>query len=201
MPPHREHHVTLFLPREVAEPIEAMRREWDPVMAAQIAAHVTVVYPEEAPLGDLLVERLRAASPATLPFRLRLAGVGCFQAPEGGVYVGVEHLDGGYRELRDSVLRPPFRASAFAPPITLVHPRTSPRGRELWERGPHPPQDLVFTATEATITAFDGIRWVAPFRFPLGRFPLGRFPLGRFPLGRRESPSSRRARRGREGDA
>src|SRR5207237_5168975 len=38
---------TIFLPPPVAQPVEAVRQEWDPAMADQIAAHVTVAYPSE----------------------------------------------------------------------------------------------------------------------------------------------------------
>src|SRR5438445_11019611 len=49
MADYRDHHGTIFLPPEVAGSIEAARREWDPDMANRIAAHVTLVYPQEAP--------------------------------------------------------------------------------------------------------------------------------------------------------
>jgi hypothetical protein len=39
----QSHHATIFLAPSLAEPIEAIRRAWDPFMAAQIAAHVTLV--------------------------------------------------------------------------------------------------------------------------------------------------------------
>ena len=88
----RDHHATIFVPPDVARPVEAARREWDPVMAAQIAAHVTV-----------------------------------------------------------------------------VHPRTSRRGRDFWDRGRCRTPDEEFTPTELAITAFDGARWVVRMTFPLER--------------------------------
>jgi 2'-5' RNA ligase len=104
-------------------------------MAAQIAAHVTVAYPQEAPISDLLVERVRAASAGSPPFRLRLGRVATFGSPEDGVYVTVEDIDGGYRTMREEVLRPPFHGVAFPPHVTLVHPRTSGRGRDFRNSG------------------------------------------------------------------
>ena len=50
---YRNHHATIFVAPEVAGPIEAARRDWDPDMAARIAPHLTVAYPHEAPISDL----------------------------------------------------------------------------------------------------------------------------------------------------
>jgi hypothetical protein len=72
-------------------------------MAAAIAAHVTLVYPQEAPDPALLLERLQ-------------------------------------------LLRPPFRPATFVPHVTIVHPRTSRRGRELWESGAYRPEPAAFTS-------------------------------------------------------
>jgi hypothetical protein len=56
---YHNHHATVFVAPEVAGPIEAARRNWDPDMAARIAAHVTVAYPHEAPISfELLLRRL-----------------------------------------------------------------------------------------------------------------------------------------------
>jgi len=146
----------------------ADRRERDPMMAARIGAHITVVYPEEAPDVDLLVERVRAARPTVPPFRLRLGGTACFERAKSGVYLDVDDLDGGYRKLREDVLRPPFHPVAFPPHVTIVHPRTSPRGRDFWDTGGYRREAQEFTAAEVTITAFDGTAWVALTKFALG---------------------------------
>lgn len=163
----RDHHATIFVAPDAALLLEAARREWDPVMAAQIAAHVTVAYPREAPNTELLIERVRAASAAIPPFRLRLGGFAYFERPEEGVYVEVEDVDGGYRRLRDEVLRAPFRPAAVPPHVTIVHPRTSRRGRDCWDRCRYRRLDQEFTATEVTITGFDGVLWMVLTRFIL----------------------------------
>lgn len=134
---YRDHHATIFVTPEVAGPSEAVRREWDAGMAAQIAAHVTVAYPQEAPRSDLLIERLREASGKIQPFRLGLGGIDCFERPEAGVYAGVEDVGGGYARLREDVLRPPFQGRPVPPHVTLIHPRTSRRGREFWNSRGH----------------------------------------------------------------
>jgi 2'-5' RNA ligase len=166
---YRDHHATIFLPPRVAEPVEAVRREWDPLMAEQIPAHVTLAYPQEAPVAPLLVARLRAASATAAPFRLRLGTPSYFDRPEGGVYIGVEDVDCGYRRLRAEVLYPPFRPAVFPPHVTLVHPRTSPRGREFWERGRYQVGAVDFSVEEVGVTAFDGTTWLTLATFALGR--------------------------------
>lgn len=68
--------------------------------------------------------------------------------------------------MREAVLHPPFRAATFPPHVTLVHPRTSRRGRDFWEAGwQHEGQE--FTVDEIAITAFDGARWMVLMRFAL----------------------------------
>jgi 2'-5' RNA ligase len=169
MSEYRNHHATIFIESRIAASIEAVRRTWDPVMATQIAAHVTLTYPQEVTDFDLLVKRMRTACAAIAPFRLRLGAVSYFEHLEGGIYIDIEDVDGGYRSLRASVLLPPFHPVAFPPHVTLIHPRTSSRGREFWEHGRHQPYDLEFTAREVTITAFDGTNWRTLDQFALGQ--------------------------------
>jgi 2'-5' RNA ligase len=166
---YRNHHATIFVAPGIAEPIEAVRQEWDPVMAAQISAHVTLAYPQEAPLADLLVARVRAASQHTPPFRLRLGALRYFERPEDGVYIEVEDIDGDYRRLRQHLLYPPFQRIAFPPHVTLIHRRTSPRGRDFWDHSRYQPDVQEFTVAELAITAFDSTTWVVLERLPLGR--------------------------------
>jgi len=41
------HHATAFLDPGASQPAEELRRIWDPEMARQIAADITLIYPEE----------------------------------------------------------------------------------------------------------------------------------------------------------
>jgi 2'-5' RNA ligase len=166
---YRNHHATIFVAPEIAGPIEAIRQKWDPVMAVQIGAHITVTYPPEAPIVDLLIARVRAASRQTPLFRLRLGGLAYFERPEDGVYIEVEDVDREYNRLRECVLCPPFQPIAFPPHVTLIHPRTSPHGRDFWDHSRYERQDQEFTVAEITITAFDNTKWVVLERLALGR--------------------------------
>jgi RimJ/RimL family protein N-acetyltransferase len=164
----RDHHAMIFLPPDVAAGVEAARREWDPVMAAQIAAHVTLVYPREAPVVDLLVERLRLAAATTPPFRLRFGTLGDAAHPDDGAYLHVDDVDGGYAAIRQRVLQPPFQVATFVPHVTLVHPRTSARSPEFWMVAGGRYQTGEFTARDIALTAFDGTRWIVLEQLALG---------------------------------
>ncbi len=155
----RDHHATLFVPAGIAGPIEAIRQTWDTAMARQIDAHVTLAYPHEAPDPAELIRRVRTAGAATGPFRLRLGARGCFGRPEDGVCLRIADVDGGYRALRDRILRPPFRALGFPPHVTLVHPRTSSRGREYWDHETFVAPRETFTVEAVSVTAFYGSTW------------------------------------------
>jgi len=163
------HHATIFVAPAVAGPIEDARREWDPTMAARIPAHVTLVYPEEAPRPDLLIARVRTAAGTVPPFRLRLGEAAGFASPEGGAYLSVDDVDGGVSAIREVVLQPPFRGIPFRPHVTIVHPGTSPWGRRFLEQGGCRTGEREFTVAEVAITAFDGTRWVGVHAFPLSR--------------------------------
>ena len=45
--PLTRYHATVFLSSPASYALEELRRAWDPGMARQIAAHVTLIYPEE----------------------------------------------------------------------------------------------------------------------------------------------------------
>jgi 2'-5' RNA ligase len=166
---YRDYHATLFLPPDVSGAIEAARRKWDPVMAAQICAHVTLIYPQEMPAVGQLVERVRAGARATQPFSLRLGMFACFGNPEDGVYIEVEDIGGDYQQFRELCLQSHCRRIAFSPHVTLVHPRSSSRGRDFWDHGRYQPDRQEFSVKEVAITAFDGTTWVATDRFVLGQ--------------------------------
>ena len=166
---YRDHHAILFLLLEVSGAIEAARRKWDPVMASQICAHVTLIYPQEVPTVSRLVESVSAGARATQPFSLRLGKFDYFGNPEDGVYIEVEDIGGDYQRFRERCLQSHSYRIAFSPHVTLVHPRTSSRGPDFWVHGRYQLERQEFSVNEVAITAFDGTMWVATDRFALGQ--------------------------------
>ena len=154
------HHVTAFVDPAVSEPVEQLRHRWDPQMARQIAAHVTVVYPEEIPAPASLQERAAAAAATTAPFDLQTGPAFYHGSLSSGVFLQVHDLDGGLRAFRTAVV-PPGNAVSFPPHITIVHPRTSALGEQAWAELAACSLSIRFTVTCVAITAFDGHRWPA----------------------------------------
>ena len=159
-------HATIFVAPGAAHVIEAIRYAWDADSSRQIAAHVTLVYPEEGPDVDLLAKRLRSATERVAPFRLRVGGTPILNPMNGGVYLPVEDIEGAYQRVRQLVLQPPFQMVSFEPHVTLIHPRTSQRGPEFartgWSYGV-----VSFIAQSVTITAFDGDAFATVMSFAL----------------------------------
>jgi len=148
--------------------VEALRRAWDPAMAAQIAAHITVVYPDEHPGLAALRERIASVAAGHAPFRIRLGDVRAFPPPdEGCVYLEVLDLDGGFAALREALTVPPFRPIAFPPHVTIIHPRTSTRAAEFWRTEARERLALETTIDSIAITSSEGADYAVEARFPL----------------------------------
>jgi hypothetical protein len=81
------HHATVFLDPERSKPVEILRSRWDPQMSQQIAAHVTLIYPEEVADPIELDELVRAAVARTGPFRLALREAFFAGSPADGVFL------------------------------------------------------------------------------------------------------------------
>jgi 2'-5' RNA ligase len=174
------HHVTAFVDLAVSEPVEELRRRWDPQMARQIAAHVTVVYPEEIPDPASLEEQAAAAAAATAPFDLETGSTFYDGSPSGGVFLQVHDLDGGLRAFRAAAV-PPGRTISFPPHITIVHPRTSGLGEQAWAELAACSLSIRFTVTCVAITASDGDRWPALRVLQLAAAPGSHHLPGRDP--------------------
>jgi len=108
--------------------IEAMRADWDPVMAAGVPAHVSVVYPEEVTDEQLLLERVRDEVQQLRSFPLDVRDVDGPDAGRGGVFLRVSDRTGALTGLKERLLAAPFRSSGAPFHVTIVHPRTSDRG-------------------------------------------------------------------------
>lgn len=145
--------------------VERWRRAWDPAMAAVVPAHVTVTYPEETADEEELLRRAEAG--LGWAFRLRLGGI---FAAEGGVFVAVEDVEGGWGRLRDRLLEAPLDVPAH---MTVAHPRTSTRVAECAAAlaGQRVEAEVAVDEllyTETTPTTFTVLR-----RFPLAPTPGG----------------------------
>jgi hypothetical protein len=80
------HHATAFLSPRSSQKVEELRRTWDPAMAQQIAAHITLIYPEEiADPAELIVQATRAAA-STAPFSITVGAPIHAGHPADGVY-------------------------------------------------------------------------------------------------------------------
>jgi len=173
------HHVTAFVDPAVSEPVEELRRRWDPQMARQIAAHVTVVYPEEIPGPARLEKQAAAAASTTAPFYLETGPAFYDRSPSGGVFLQVHDLDGGLRAFRAAVV-PAGSTISFPPHITIVHPRTSGLVEQAWDELAACPLSIRFMVTCVAITAFDGDRWPALRVLHLAATPGSHHLPGRF---------------------
>ena len=160
------HHATGFLDPRHSKPVEELRSRWDPVMASQIASHVTLVYPEEVPDSANLERLAAAAAASTPPFAITLGPAFFKGSPAAGVFLHVHDPDNGIGSFRAQVV-PPGRAVDFPPHVTIVHPGTSGLGQQAWQQLVSTRIDGQFTITCVAITAFSGDRWQTLRRLPL----------------------------------
>jgi beta-xylosidase len=68
-------HLQLLLSGSESERIEALRRQWDPLMAHRTPAHVTLASPEEFDDEALLLARTREATRHAFAFAVAKRGV------------------------------------------------------------------------------------------------------------------------------
>ncbi len=160
-------HATIFLDH-VGEPVELLRREWDPATADQIAAHITVAYPSEAKGIDDLLTRVSRAVREVPPFRFRLGRFTHSGSPDAGVFIKVEDVDGGWSHLRRLITYPESLIANVAPHVTVVHPRTTNRGGMAWQSLQNRMCHTDFAVARVAVTAFDGRRWLTIGTFDLG---------------------------------
>src|SRR5207253_2037624 len=98
---------------EVGSRVDALRRRWDPRMAARIESHVTVIYE----LAD--TSRLSDVVRSTPALRLRIARPALWQTELPGIYLTVEDPYADLARFRDAVLG--VRSDPYAPHITVLH--------------------------------------------------------------------------------
>jgi 2'-5' RNA ligase superfamily len=111
------HHATVFLNPERSGLVEELRSRWDPRMASQIAAHITLIYPEEIPDPAELDEVAEIAAASTRPFSITLGSAFYVGSAADGVFFRVHDIDGGIGSFRARTV-PPARAIDFPPHVT-----------------------------------------------------------------------------------
>jgi hypothetical protein len=125
--------VRITLPESLRAAIDAARMRWNPEVASNNPAHVTVVYHDEAPDAGLLRSRLEQACRTFSSFTLHLGAVKRFAPPDAGAFIEVSDPDGRVRQLRALALAPPFTPRArFGLHLTLLHPAHGMRLPEAW---------------------------------------------------------------------
>lgn len=125
-------HLTIVVGEATVPEVAAARHRWDPVMAAGVPPHASVIYPEDHDDLDALLTRARAVCPATPPFVLTLGAVTADADGAGGVFVALDDPTGGWSRLRRALLPAAGALHGIGPHLTIVHPRTSSRGPEAW---------------------------------------------------------------------
>jgi hypothetical protein len=161
------YHATAFLDKAMSAPIKALREQWDPVMAGQIDAHVSLMWPEEIPDHKELVRRARSAAAFVPPILVTITTPFYVGNPKDGVFFKVIDAESGIANFR-SKAAPIEGAIDFPPHVTIVHPRTSALGCEAWQRLEGLRLDISTVLTEVSITAFDGTRWLTVEQFQFG---------------------------------
>ncbi len=155
--------------------VEAVRRAWDPVVAAAIPAHITLAYPAEHPGLEVLRGRINTVAERAAPFRIGFGAFRAFPPPdEGCVYLEVRDLDGAFAAMRRAVAAPPFEPIDFPPHLTLIHPRTSAKAADFWLAGVAQIIAAPLVIDSIVITAFVAGKYTEIERFALRGGPSRR---------------------------
>lgn len=170
-------HLLFVLEGEVAERLQWSRSRWDPVMASRIPPHVTLAYPEETTDEALVIERAADAAAETAPFVIHLDEVELGDR-RAGVWFSIIDPSETWQRLRSSILAPPLSPLSVMPHATVVHPRTSRRGREAFVEldGTRFDGDVVLNEILYTETSRSGMQILD--RFPLTASPPIRVVAG-----------------------
>jgi 2'-5' RNA ligase len=116
--PESRRQLSMYVPRDAAREIEAVRRVVDPAQSRLIPAHVTLCREDE--LGDLASVRARLRSAPFGPLTLRFGRPVAFAGH--GLLLECVEGEGRFRALREYLLAP-GRVREQRPHITLAHPR------------------------------------------------------------------------------
>jgi 8-oxo-dGTP diphosphatase len=151
----------ILMEPEAASSVEALRARWDPAMADQIGAHVTLAYPAESDGLDDLCRRVERAIARVAPFRLQLGEI----EQDDGTFFRVRDPEEGCRRLRAEIVGPD--RPEITPHVTIVNPRTTNRADQAWAAMSGTAIEAELIVESVAVVAFDGRRWPTVARFPL----------------------------------
>jgi 2'-5' RNA ligase len=113
--------LTLFVGENESEPIEQIRREFDPIQHAIIGAHVTLCREDELEQIEKVMRNIEALNAA--PLSIEFGKVIRFSEGKGVLMPAVGENE-GFQQLRQAILRGIIEAPRkHEPHITLMHPR------------------------------------------------------------------------------
>jgi 2'-5' RNA ligase len=125
----------IFPPDGVIEPIDALRRTYDPTSAAYCRAHISLSEPLQGPLTDTQIQELQTALSAMTPFDLHYDPLRSFP-PYPGVVYSIQPED-KFRQLRSIVhstslfADAPLKRKDIPPHMTIAEFITVERTEEL----------------------------------------------------------------------
>ena len=161
--------IVVHLPAPIAALVDEIRRRFDPVMAARIDPHVTLVHD--------VTDRGRAAELVGRavdrePFRVRLTHADRWGPSRFGAYLHVDDPDGAVRGLHETVAElesPAWARGGFRPHVTLVNGRTvsEEEAEAAWRV-----LDGFVAGWELTVGAVDILELVEPRWRLVERHPL-----------------------------
>jgi 2'-5' RNA ligase len=161
--------VVVHLPAPTAVLVDEIRYRFDPVMAARIEPHLTLVH-DVTDRGR--VAELVGRAVAREPFPVRLTHADRWGPSRYGAYLHVDDPAGALRGLHEALAElesPAWARSGFRPHVTLVNGRTvSEEQAELAWRA----LDGFVAGWELTVGAVDLIELIEPRWRLVGRHPL-----------------------------
>lgn len=159
----------ITLPAALRASIDDARLRWNPEVATNNPAHLTLIYHDEAPDVALLSTRLAQSCAAQQPFVLQLGALRQFAPPNAGAFLEVADPPDGVRRLRELVLAPPFTSrSRFGLHVTVLHPDYGARLADAWRSLLQLAHAGTFTADRVELIAGRGAATRTLATFTLG---------------------------------